>query len=129
MNKLIYIIVLFPMFLFAQSEAQIQRTAREMKAMDEFYEMDKAFKKEGADAAEKILSYQNEVKDEIRKNRSKLSSEQYEAIVRYEKKYWQIVTKRRAQYSFNKDFLNNELTLLNKYRNDTLDYLYNKLSE
>ena len=89
----------------------------------------KAFKKEGANALEKILSYQNEVRDEIRKNRSKLSSEQYEAILSYEKKYWQIVANRRSQYTFNKDFLNNELPLLNRYRNDTLDYLYNKLSE
>lgn len=128
MNKLICILVLSPMLLFAQSAAQ-QRTDREMKAMDKYYEMDKLSKKESSDATEKILSYQNEVKDEIRKNRSKLSSEQYEAILNYEKKYWQIVLKRRTMYTFNKDFLNNELPLLNKYRNDTLDYLYNKLSE
>lgn len=129
MNKLIYLIAICPMFLFAQSQAQIQRTAREMKAMDDYYEMDKTYKKESNDAIEKILNYQNEVKDEIRKNRSKLTSEQYQSIQSYEKNYWLIVTKRRGQYTFNKDFIRNEMPLLNKYRNDTLDYLYNKLSE
>jgi len=129
MNKLIYIVVLCPMFLFAQSEQQIQRTAREMKAMDEFYEMDKSFKKQSADASEKMLSYQNEVRDEIRKNRSKLSSEQYEKIMNYEKNYWRVVVVRREQYTFNKDFVTYELPLLNKYRNDTLDYLYNIIAQ
>jgi len=117
------------MFLFAQSEQQIQRTAREMKAMDEFYEMDKSFKKQSADASEKMLSYQNEVRDEIRKNRSKLSSEQYEKIMNYEKNYWRVVVVRREQYTFNKDFVTYELPLLNKYRNDTLDYLYNIIAQ
>lgn len=116
------------MLSFAQS-AQQQRTDREMKTMGEVYALDKAYKKESSDATEKILNYQNEVKDEIRKNRSKLSNEQYEAIQKYEKDYWQIVVKRRQQYTFNADFLRNELSLLNKYRNDTLDYLYNKISE
>lgn len=129
MNKLIFLVFLCPIFLFSQSEQQIQRTAREMKTMNEIYEMDKSYKKQGADAAEKILSFQNEVKDEIRKNRSKLSNEQYEKVVNYEKNYWQIVVKRRQQYSFNKDFVNYELPLLNKYRNDTLDYLYNIIAQ
>ena len=130
MNKLVYIIVLLsPIVLFAQTEQQIQRTAREMKAMDEIYQMDKTLKNDNTVALNKILSFQNEVRDEIRKNRSKLSLEQYDSVQRYERNYWQTIVKLREQYSFNSEFLRNHLTLLNKYRNETLDYLYNKLSE
>jgi hypothetical protein len=128
MNKLIYLIILCPMILFAQSESR-QESQTDTKAMDQYFRMNEDFKKEDPDALEKILSYRNEVKGEIKKNRTKLSAEQYKNTQNYEKKYWNIISDKRRKYSLNADFLRDELQLLNEYRKNTLDYLYSKISE
>lgn len=125
MNKLISLIILCPTLFFAQSAKQ-QQADRELQKLEKLYLLDKINKKESADAADKILSYRNEVKDEIRKNQSKLTDEKYVAVQNYEQRYWQIVVNRRKDYTFNSDFLANELPLLNRYRNVVLDFLYNK---
>jgi hypothetical protein len=125
MNKLLYLFLILPALIFSQTARQLE-SDREMRTLEKMYLLDKEIKQESSDSQEKILNYRNEVKGEIRRNRNRLSNEQYSKVIIYEEKYWDIVTNKRKEYNRNIDFLRNEMQLLNNYRNNTLDFLYNQ---
>lgn len=121
-----HIIIVYLLFIsvstFAQS--QQQRAERDMQTMEKLYDLKNKETEEETLAQEKIFSYKNEVSEKIRENISKISNEQYESLDLLQSILWKQIIETRKFYQTSKNFLSNEIRLLNNYREKVLNRLY-----
>lgn len=121
-----HIIIVYLLFIsvstFAQS--QQQRAERDMQTMEKLYDLKNKETEEETLAQEKIFSYKNEVSEKIRENISKISNEQYVSLDLLQSILWKQIIETRKFYQTSKNFLSNEIRLLNNYREKVLNRLY-----
>ncbi|RZL43981.1 MAG: hypothetical protein EOP00_21975 [Pedobacter sp.] len=121
MRKLILFLIINPIFLVAQQRES--RQDKEIKTLEKLYELKKQDEKEALEAQEKIMSYRDDVKKEIRDYRSKLSSDEFSYLDSFEKMMWNKIMERYKLYNSSSKFLSNEIFALNNYKNTVLDKL------